>query len=137
MIVEDFTIGYITMNPHDYRKNTDWLTMAETNKGSTSITIPNGTVSQGQTYLREFDFSANAVPGAIDRIQISIADTSQIGAYGRIILGDAEGGLSVYRKSAATLTLRVELNARSSSGSSWPQTSVEIAFSSFRPPNVL
>ena len=127
------------MKPSDFILNSDYLSIAQTSSNSYSLTVSGGSITgQGGSVERNFNFSAPAQTGAIDRVLISKdGGRYYVGMYRGINpTTDVYGFISVYRTSANNIRAQVVLENYSASTTTYPTMTFSIKVSTFQPPNV-
>ena len=127
------------MKPSDFILNSDYLSIAQTGSSSYSVTVNSGSIAgQGGHFERDFDFTAPALAGAIDRVLISKdGGRYYVGMYRSINpSGDIYGFISVYRTSASNIRVQVVLENYSPYTATYPTMAFSIKISTFQPPNV-
>lgn len=126
------------MKPNEFKMNTDYLSIAQTNKQEVTCVIPGGTVRGGGQVLQDYDFNIKPTPGSIDQIFISKdGGDYMVGHMFATRINPAYMEVIVNRTSASNL--RVELmvsNFISSSSVSYPTMTLKVKIISFKPPNV-
>ena len=121
--------------PNTFIMNTDYMSIAQTDKYTHTYTVNGGTVPAYGQLITHTDFTVPSQKGAIDRIFVSVND-------GPLKLGTRCGFLNIgyvdfYR--IAPNTLRAELvisNGMGSTPITYPLLKFVIKGVMFRPPNV-
>ena len=124
------------MKPNDFILNTDYLSLAQTDKRTLSVFFAPETFSGGTAHNRTQDYTIPRTQGAIDRILISHNGGSfKVGD--RLVISTAPNlaYINVYRTNPSTIRVRRHVYT-SQSSYSLPTQNIQIKLASFKPPNV-
>lgn len=131
--------------PSDFILNSDYLSIAQTNRGSFTITIPPGNLQPagqtGDTVDLTFSYKYPASTGSIDRFMVKVDDWKYEAAFYIVItFGENEeaiGYISLYRANPTTIKARYFVGNRSQSIITYQSFPIKIKITSFHSPNVL
>lgn len=129
------------MRPSDFKLNSDYLSIAQIDAKTYTVTVGAGTLQPGQYLVQNFNFTIPSRQGAIDRILIKKDSSDYIaGSFAHFYIGvgnPIHGYLSVFHSSKTNLRAELALwNTDTSNPHSYPNMSFKIKVASFHPPNV-
>lgn len=132
------------MKPSDFILNSDYLSIAQTDRRTFTASIGAGTLTPGSYTEQNFDFTVKALPGAVDRVMIKKdAGEYHVGTYERLEIYTSDtpytrivGFVSVFRTSATNIRMQFVLENVSTTNATYPNMLFTIKVTSFRPPNV-
>ena len=127
------------MKPHKFILNSDYLSIAQTNRNTYTVYVGGGTLQPAGYTEQNFDFAIKSNQGAVDRILIKKdSDPYLVGSYMSLApTSKIFGFLEVYRTSPTNLRAQLVLeNQLGETAESYPNMTFTINVASFRPPNV-
>ena len=127
------------MKPHKFILNSDYLSIAQTNRNTYNVYIGSGTLQPGGYTEQNFDFAIQSNAGAIDRILIAKdSDPLLVGSYMNLApTSTIFGFLQVFRTSPTNIRAQLVLENQMGTGAeSYPGMVFTIRVASFKPPNV-
>ena len=130
--------------PNDFILNSDFLSLAQTNKAEFTAYFPAASFTPGQPYTKQFDFTVPSSPGAIDMCLISLngADykSASIINLSKLYATDPPPlyflTIAVYRVNATTMRVILHGFTSYTYGYNMPAQTVKVKVSSFKPPNI-
>ena len=131
------------MRPNDFILNSDYLSIAQIDNSTYTITIGAGTLQPypqtGWISTQTFDFTIPSQQGIIDRILIK-KDSSDYALGSKLSFtasANVSGYVNVYRASKTKLRVDVTLNnIDNANPSSYPNMTFKVKVARFYPPNV-
>ena len=133
------------MKPSKFTMNSDYLSIAQVDRQTYTLTIGGGSLAPGAYIEQNFDFTTAPQQGSVDRILISKNGSDfRLGAYMTLIPtwdpgynNNVYGFLNIIRTSSTNLRGQLILeNAAVSATSTYPAMAFTIKVASFKPPNV-
>ena len=124
------------MKPNNFVFNTDYLSLAQTNKVDLTAIFAAETFPAGQAHNRYQDLTVSSSQGAIDRVLISRNGGDYIIGSNLTISTFPDVQISVYRTSPTNLRVRLHVFTNQTGGYSMPMQTLSIKLTSFKPPNI-
>lgn len=131
------------MRPNDFILNSDYLSIAQINNSTYTITIGAGTLQPypqtGWVSTQTFDFTIPSYQGIIDRVLIKKDSNDYVLGTTHSFMASANvgGHINVYRASKTKLRVDVTLsNTDNANPSSYPNMTFKVKVARFYPPNV-
>lgn len=123
--------------PNNFILNSDYLSLAQTNKAEFTAYFPAEHFDPGYPFDRTQDFTVPYTPGAIDMYLISINGSDyMLGAMVTVQVNSPALAFIVSRINSKTLRVRLhEANWRTG-GYDMPAQTIKVKVVSFKPPNV-
>ena len=128
--------------PNDFILNSDYLALAQTNKGEFTAYFPAASFTPGYAYDTHQDFIVPASEGAIDMCLASL-NGAPYKVASMINLSNLYGEqplyfltIRIYRVGAKTMRVSLHGFTNYTYGYDMPAQTVRVRFSSFKPPNV-
>ena len=127
--------------PNDFILNSDYLSLAQTNKSTTEFTayFPAEHFDPGYSFDRTRDFTVPYSPGAIDMFLMSVNNGPWYLASAMNLAQDSALPIVevlVYRTNAITIQVRFHEANWHTGGEDIPAYTIKVRVSSFKPPNV-
>lgn len=123
--------------PNDFILNTDYLSLAQTNKAELTAYFPAETFTPGYAHDRNQDFTVPSSPGAIDTFMISHnGGDFKLGGFLALSINTQVLSIIVYRLNANTIRVKLHEFTNKTGGYSMPAQTIKVKLVSFKPPNV-
>ena len=122
------------MRPSDFILNTDYLSLAQTNKADFTAFFAPETFAAGD-HERTQDFTIKKTQGAIDRVLMS-HNNGQFIVGDKLIIQSSPNNVYVNVFRTNPSTIRVRLHVSASSSYSMPTQNIRIKIAGFQPPNI-
>lgn len=133
-----FIIGYIMTRPSDFTINSDYMSIAQTNRSEVTVNVESGTVATDITITQ--DFALKAAPGSVSRFMIR--KNSEPFTIGNELItqlvwdtNKVIGHITVYRISDSLFRFSVTYQNFASSASTYPAATYTVKITTFKSPN--
>lgn len=139
MKLQQFNIGYMPMKPNNYIQNSDYLSFAEVDKNTATITFSARSVPANGTQDYYQTINVKSVAGAIDRCFVKINGSTLIATQN--FYHYPTNNTSLWQRflinRSASNVIKITEVIRNGGTSTWnaPAATLNITILTFKPPN--